>query len=195
VSNFSLLKDKLKVLLLSFLVVGIFIGSILFSQSISDNETILTIVDKFGYLGVMCMAIIAGLNTFVPLPAATFASVFIAAGLTLPLIVLSLAIGTLIADFVGYVFGNVTREIIIKKYPKLFDFIQKLQEKHHKLILPLVFLYASFVPFPNEVIIIPLALSGISFKKILIPLILGNFVHQAVLIYGVTSLTAVLPWV
>lgn len=181
------MKKTLKLALTFILLIIIFVGVLFFTKEISGNSELISFIAKLGYPGVTLTAIIAGLNTFVPLPAATFTPLFITSGLSIPLIILSLAIGTLIADFIGYVLGHVSREIIMEKYPKSFDFVQNLQEKHQKLISPILFLYASFVPFPNEILLIPLALSGIKFRKIFIPLLLGNFVHQAVLIYGVTN--------
>jgi membrane protein YqaA with SNARE-associated domain len=187
------MKKYLKLALTILALMGIFLGVLLITKAVSTNPALIELIARFGYLGVVFTAILAGLNTFVPLPAATFTPLFIASGLVVPLIILSLAIGTLIADYIGYVFGHVSREMIKEKYSKTFEFIQKFQEKHQKLIWPLVFLYASFVPFPNEVVLIPLALSGIRFRKIFIPLILGNFMHQAILIYGVTNIFTILP--
>jgi membrane protein YqaA with SNARE-associated domain len=50
-------------------------------------------------------------------------------------------------------------------------------------------LYAALVPFPNEAILIPLAISGIKFRYLVAPLLIGNMLHQAILIVGVDSLT------
>lgn len=187
------MKKSLKLAFTILALIAVFIVVLFAAKTLSSNPELIELITKFGYFGVVLTAILAGLNTFVPLPAATFTPLFIASGLSVPLVIIALAIGTLIADSIGYFFGHVSRELIKEKYSKLFDFIQKFQERHSKLIVPLVFLYASFVPFPNEVLLIPLALGGIKFRKIIIPLILGNIVHQAVLIYGVTNIFPLLP--
>jgi membrane protein YqaA with SNARE-associated domain len=170
------------------LIIAIFIGVLFVANSFSDNPALLEFVAGFGYIGVTFIAIVAGLNTFVPLPAATFTPIFTASGLSIPLIIFFLALGTLIADFIGFMLGHVGRDLIMVKYPKIFAFVTNIQENHQKLITPVVILYASFVPFPNEAILIPLALAGTKFKSLVIPLIIGNIIHQAVIIYGVQSI-------
>jgi len=150
------------------------------------------LVERFGYLGVLLTGIVAGLNTVVPLPAATFTPIFLNAGLTAPLIIIVLAVGTLIADAIGFALGYVSREMVETKYPKLFRFFTELAQGKTKYILPVVILYAAFVPFPNEAILIPLALAGVRFTYLLIPLIIGNIIHQALFVLGVSNITAAL---
>jgi membrane protein YqaA with SNARE-associated domain len=182
------MKNKTKLVLSLVLIIAVFVGVLFLANSLSDNPKLIEAIAQFGYLGAIFIAIIAGLNTFVPLPAATFAPLFVASGLSLPLIILALAFGTLIADFIGYVFGHLSRNLINRKYPKIVSFITNIQKNHQELIIPIVALYASFVPFPNEAILIPLALAGIKFRSLLIPLIVGNIIHQTVLIYGISGL-------
>jgi len=179
---------KIRLVLSLVLIIGIFIAVLFVANSLANNPALIEFVTGFGYIGVTLIAIVAGLNTFVPLPAATFTPVFIASGLTIPLIIFFLALGTLIADFIGFMLGHVGRDLIMAKYPKIFSFVTNIQENHQRLIIPVVILYASFVPFPNEAILIPLALAGTKFKSLIIPLIIGNIIHQAVIIYGIQSI-------
>lgn len=159
------------------------------SQSLSQSEQVQNIVADFGYLGVLIIGVIAGLNIFVPVPAATFTSVFLAAGLSLPLIIIALAVGTLIADFTSFFLGHLSRELMEKKHPKLFTFITNFQEKHSRWTYVLVLVYASFMPLPNELILIPLGLAGVRFKNLIIPLLIASIIHQIILVYGVIGLT------
>lgn len=166
----------------------IFGTALYYAQTLTESSAIISLVEKFGYFGVLITGIVAGLNTFIPLPAATFAPLFIGAGLSVPLIILGLTLGTLIADSIGFALGHVSRELIETKYPKLFSFFTTLQQEHSKWIIPVVILYASFVPFPNEAILIPLALAGVKFRSIVIPLVIGNLIHQIILVYGITTI-------
>lgn len=161
------------------------------SQSLSQNEQIQNATADFGYVGVVIIAVIAGLNAIVPIPAATFTPVFLAAGLSLPLVVIALAAGTLIADFTSFFLGRLSRELIIHKHPKIVGFVTTWQAQNSRWTFVLVTLYAAFVPLPNEVILIPLGLTGVSFKNLIIPLILGNLLSQLVLVYGIIGLTQV----
>jgi len=166
----------------------VFVGAVLFAHSLATDPGIQLAVAEFGYLGVITAGVIAGLNAFFPVPAATLTPLFVGAGLSLPLIVLSLAIGTLIADFTGFALGHLSRTIVAKRYPRTSAFFADLYQRRRKLVLPVAFLYAAFVPFPNEAILIPLALAGARFSLLLIPLFLGNLLNQAILVYGITGL-------
>ena len=159
------------------------------SQSLSESDQVQRLTAEFGYVGVMIIAVIAGLNAIVPIPAATFTPVFVAAGLSVPLIIIALTAGTLIADFTGFFLGRVSRDLMQSKHPKLCAFFTEFQGKHRKWLFPLVTLYAAFAPLPNEVILIPLGLTGIKFKSLIIPLILGNLLNQLILVYGIISVT------
>lgn len=178
------------VALLFFL--ALFAGAIVLAHALTANPAVRMAVADFGYLGVIISGVIAGLNLFVPVPAATLTPLFTGAGLTLPLIVLSLALGTLIADFTGFAFGHVSRTVITERYPRIVDFFTRLHANRSTLVLPVVFLYAALVPFPNEALLIPLALAGARFSLLMIPLFIGNVVNQTLLVYGVNELTRLL---
>jgi len=186
------MNKKIKLVLSLFFIIAIFIGVLFVANSLADNSALIETIADLGYLGVVFTAIVAGLNTFVPLPAATFTPLFVASGLSIPFIILALSLGTLIADFIGFLLGNVSRNLVLDKYPKLFNFITNLQEKHQTLIIPAVVLYAALVPFPNEVLLLPLALAGIKFRSIIIPLIIGNIIHQTLIVYGISNLNDLL---
>jgi membrane protein YqaA with SNARE-associated domain len=186
------MNKKIKLVLALVFIIAIFIGVLFVANSLADNSALIETIASFGYFGVIFIAIVAGLNTFIPLPAATFTPLFTASGLLIPLIILALALGTLIADFIGFMLGHVSRNLVLSKYPKIFNFITNLQQNHKKLITPVVLLYASFVPFPNEALLLPLALAGIKFRSIIIPLVIGNIIHQALIIYGISSINNLL---
>lgn len=165
---------------------AIFAGAIFLAQALGRDPGIQAAVANAGYLGVVIAGIVAGLNFVIPVPAATLTPLFTAAGLSLPLIVLALAVGTLIADFTGFALGHVSRVTIQDRYPKTYALFSRYGETQSFLIYPIVLLYAAFVPFPNEAILIPLAVVGVRFTRILIPLLIGNLLHQITLVYGIT---------
>jgi membrane protein YqaA with SNARE-associated domain len=155
----------------------------LFTDGLSEE-----LVLQFGYIGVAIVGIIAGLNTIVPIPAATATPLFISFGLSFPLIILALGVGTIIADFVGYIIGHYSRTYIEVKYPKIFKYFTSLASTKKFFLVMVVFLYAAFVPFPNEAIIIPLALAGIHFRLMVIPLFIGNIINHTLIALGVTNI-------
>lgn len=169
-------------------VLVILVASLYLANFVANNTMAQDMVGQFGYLGVLLLAVVSGINILLPVPAATFTPVFLAAGLWLPFIILALVIGTTIADFIGYFVGHWSREFAEDHYPKTFSRIVSLNENHRRWLLPFVFLYAAVIPFPNEAMLIPLAVIGIRLKSLLIPLILGNIVNQSALALGATNI-------
>ncbi|MFM2423864.1 MAG: hypothetical protein RLZZ70_251 [Candidatus Parcubacteria bacterium] len=149
-----------------------------------NNPAMQAWIVSFGYIGITLFATVTGLNVIVPIPAVAFTPVFTAAGLMLPGIIIALTLGTLLADFIGYIFGRVSRTTIAAKYPKLLARLEHLHANHRHWIVPVTFLYAAFAPIPNEALVIPLALLGVSWRSLLLPLLFGNLINQAIYAYS-----------
>lgn len=163
-----------------------------FAQRLEENAQAVAFIEQFGYTGVLIIAIITGLSAFLPVPAATFVPIFTAAGLLLPLITLMLIIGTTIADVIGYLIGRVSKGIVEDEYPETYKRFLKIKSEHHRLLLPFIFLYAAFVPLPNEAFLIPVALMGVPLRTFIIPLVLGTIVNQTALAYGAQGIFSAL---
>lgn len=160
------------------------------SHYLSQQTAVVSLVESIGYLAVFGLAIISGLNPVVPIPAATLTPVFLAADLTVIGIILALAVGTTIADALAYVIGHVVRTALPTDTAR-HRFIARAQlflDAHPQLLLPVVFFYAAFVPFPNEALLIPLAAAGVSWRILIMPFMLGTTLHQTLLVNGVTLL-------
>lgn len=157
------------------------------AEYVTLNPGLQTFIASYGYFGVTLLAIVTGLNVLVPIPAAAAVPVFLAAGLSFWPIVIFLTIGTVIADFVGYIFGRLSRDVVHNKYPAQTKRFTEMYAKRRAWILPIIFLYCAFAPLPNEAIVIPLGLLGMRWYVIVIPLLLGNFVSQAVYAYGMQN--------
>lgn len=180
---------KITPLLLLFVVLLVVtIGALFAAHYIENSATAQLFVAKLGYLGVVVIATVAGLNVVLPVPAFTLTPIFTAAGLGMSGIILALALGTFIADILGFLFGNWSREHIYKHYPKVITFLEKIYIDKPHLIVPVIFLYAAFIPFPNEVLVIPLALLKVHLRLLIVPLFLGSLVHQAIYAYGMQGI-------
>lgn len=177
----------LRTILLGVLALCAIVGSFFLAEHVANDEGAQALVGRFGYLGMFILAIIAESSFIVPIPAATFTPIFTAAGFPILGIVTTLVIGTLIADGVGYLVGLGGRHAVAHHYPTFQERIQRFARRHHHLVIPGVFLYAALAPFPNEAILIPLALVGIRFRTLFIPLLLGTIILQTALVYGITN--------
>lgn len=174
--------------LLAVLSIAIFSGIFLIANFVSSDAQAQTIVKDFGYLGVVIISFIAGLNAIVPVPAATFVPIFTSAGLIMPLIITAMVIGTTLADLLAWYIGVFSRKAAIAKYPKLQSFALKLQDQKKWYIISFLFLYASLAPVPNEIILVPLALAGVKLRILILPLLLGTVIYNTVLAFGFNSL-------
>ena len=177
---------KKGILLIGLIVV--LVAAVIVGQHLISNESFVQLIATFGYAGVFVAAIIAGVNVILPVPAAAFTPVFIEAGLTTPLIIISLAAGTLVADLIGYLIGHTSRELLAAKHPRVLVLTQKVSNKHPVIVVSFVALYAGFVPLPNELILIPLALGGVPWRWLVLPLFFGAIMIQTLLVTGVSAL-------
>ena len=176
------------IIIATFLLVVI--GALALAEYVLINPAAQALVAEAGYLGVVVVAIIAGLNAVVPVPAATLTPLFTAAGLSFPLIIAALVVGTVIADVIGFWFGRWSREAVAARYPRTHRYFTTLVTTRRWLVTPAVIVYAALVPFPNEAILIPLAIAGVSLYQVLPAVIVGNIIHQTYLAFGATTLFA-----
>jgi membrane protein DedA with SNARE-associated domain len=172
-------------IILACLVIAIGLA-IFASLQLQSNETIVAAVASLGYIGVFIAGLIAGLNFIFPVPAATLSPLFTEADLTIPFIIIFLAAGTLVADFIGYLIGRTSHSIIKNKHPKIVALANRVSGAHPGLLVVFVTIYAALVPLPNELILIPLAFAGVSWRLLLVPLFVGAVIIQTLLVTGMT---------
>ncbi len=163
-------------------------AAFILAEYVANHPSLQTTIASFGYVGVFLVAVVAGLNVLVPIPAASTVPIFIAAGLDFWLIVTFLTLGTVAADYIGFVFGHLGRDAVSKKYPTELRRFEKIYREKQSWLIPIIFLYAAFVPLPNEAMIIPLAILGVRWHKMFLPLLLGNFVNQALYAIGIHNI-------
>jgi membrane protein YqaA with SNARE-associated domain len=172
-----------------FLIIGSYV-SIVFIAFLTANYLVThpeagEFLARIGYPGVFIVAFIAGINLFPPIPAAAITPLLTTAGLHIIPIIIALSLGTLLADSVAYFYGAKGGESILKHHPAFARNLRLLTKKHHPWVPFVLFLYAAVVPLPNEIMIIPLAMLGTRFRSMVIPLLIGDFVSQAILAVGI----------
>ncbi len=180
----------LEFLLLILLTGAIILSAFYLAQYIEQNDAARILVENFNFFGMVAVGIVSGLNAFVPVHAATFAPVFAAAGFSMLSIISALVIGTLIADLLSYQVARWGKNSTRAHFPKFDAWLTYLKNNHHNFILPGIFIFASVVPLPNEILLIPLGLMGYHFWTIAGPLALGTLVNQILYAYGFTSIFA-----
>lgn len=160
---------------------------------IASNESVLGAITHYGYWGAFLISIISGFNLVIPVPAASFVPLFLSAGLSLPILILIISVGMTLADFLGYLIGKTGRTALkATKHLPQWARSETWNDKSNFWIGGAVFLYAAFIPLPNELIVIPLALIGHRLTAIAPVLLLGNITFNLIASWGFISLYGVL---
>lgn len=178
----------LKIILAIAIFALITTAAFLAANTLQENSALQDYVKSTGILGVMVVGVLCGLNAFMPIPPATFAPLFIESGLSPLMVVGGFVIGTTIADSIGYLLGLLGQGYVNYHHPKVTNYLRRLSVRHAGYIPFIIFGFFALAPLPNEIILIPLALIGYRYKKLLLPLILGNIIHQSIMVFGYASL-------
>ncbi len=170
----NLIKKKIWHILALILIIA---ASIWIGHAVSGSIRIQEIVQKYGYLGILFAAILSGFNISVSIPIIAFLPIFLASNLNLWIIIGIIAVGTTTADAFGYLIGRTSRSLVASQSnERISRTLQKLQNRYHWAPPLALFLFASVMPFPNEVLVIPLGFLGYRLSHLLLPLLLGNAV-------------------
>lgn len=174
----------LVIAIFAFITTAAFFGA----NALQENTALQAYVKSAGLLGVIVIGVLCGLNALIPLPPATFAPLFIEAELSPLMVVGGFVVGTAIADSLSYLLGWFGRGYVNDKHPKVTRYFTKILTTYETWAPYVIFAYFSLAPLPNEIILIPLALLGYQYKKLLLPLIIGNVIHQSIMVFGYSSL-------
>lgn len=182
-------KDKIvRLVLLLFLIGVILFASLFLTQYVSNNDHAQQIVQDYGYVSILLISLISGLNILVPIPAATFVPIFTAGGISLLVVIILLIIGTLAADIIAYITGRLGSKVTSSHYPGLQKKLVSLYSNNEKWLPYFVFGFAAFIPIPNEVYLIPLGIIGVKLQQFFIPLLLGTTLYQSLAAFGVENI-------
>jgi membrane protein YqaA with SNARE-associated domain len=175
-------RAKASLKLLAFLV--LITVAFFLAQKAQSSSLLRSIVASYGYVGIFAISVVSGFNLAVPIPAISFLPLFLASGLSLWGSVTVIAIGTALADAISYLIGSAGKSAAKAKQSKIGERILRLRDSHPVFPLLLLFVFAAFVPFPNEVVIIPLGFAGYRLRYILPISIMGNFIFNALIALG-----------
>ncbi len=143
-------------------------------------------VASAGYPGLLIASVISGFNLVAPLPVAVFYPALIESGFEPVPTLATIAFGMTCGDFLGYLIGDTTRDLARNRLTGFRTRVEALHRRHRFLPFGFLFLYAGFVPFPNEVVVIPLAFMGYSMVGVMIAVLLGNLIFTPMLAFGVS---------
>lgn len=188
----ALRKRVIRTTLFISLVIAIIAVSFFLSQAVASDAYAQSLVQKYGGFGILILSFIAGLNIFLPVPAATFAPIFVAGGMSLFSIIVLLVAGTMAANLLAYTLGRYGHQVTHSHYPELQKKFTTIYHEHAASLPYLVFFFTALVPLPDEVYLIPLGLIGVRLRVILLPLFLGTIVYQTLATFGFSNIFTLL---
>lgn len=175
------------VALVAIVALALFLASLA-----KENELIRAIVLQYGYVGVFVVALICGFNLAVPIPAAAFLPLFLASGLGFWTSILFMSLGTTAADLLAYALSRVGRNLashsLGERENKVFERIERIREKYSWGPIALLFAFAAVVPFPNEILVIPLGFLNYRLRYIFFAVFAGNFVFNTLYATGIIQI-------
>lgn len=162
-------------------LLGIISGALYLNHLAQNSDLIKITVSQFGYLGVFLIAVLAGFNLAVPLPAIAFLPLFVTSGFSLWPCVLIISIGMTLADTIGYFLGRAGHNLFSSLASReLREHLARWREHYHWAPAIVIFIFISFIPVSNEVLIVPLGFLGYGVRHLLLPIFLGNAVFNIV---------------
>ena len=139
-----------------------------------------------GYPGLLLASVVSGFNVVWPVPVVTFYPFFIESGFEPVPTLATIAVGMTGGDLLGYLIGNTTRDMSSYQLARFRARAEALHGRHRHLPLGLLFLYAAFVPLPNELLVIPMAYMRYSMAAVMAAVLFGNVIFNTLMAMGVS---------
>ena len=139
-----------------------------------------------GYPGLLLASVVSGFNVVWPVPVVTFYPFFIESGFEPVPTLATIALGMTGGDLLGYLIGNTTRDMSSYRLARFRARAEALHSRHRHLPLGLLFLYAAFVPLPNELLVIPMAYMRYSMAAVMAAVLFGNVIFNTLMAMGVS---------
>jgi uncharacterized membrane protein YdjX (TVP38/TMEM64 family) len=159
------------------------------ARLVQDNEFIQEIVLSYGYLGIFLISIFSGFNLIVPIPAVAFLPLFLQSGLSFWPTIFLITLGVSLADTLAYVFAKAGKDIASQSLgEEKFKRFYQWGLSHPRAPLIVLFFYACLAPLPNELMLVPMALSSYRLRQIVPILVAGNFIHQFLYSKGILGI-------
>ncbi|MBI4034167.1 MAG: hypothetical protein HY378_01280 [Candidatus Brennerbacteria bacterium] len=163
--------------ILFFGLIAVFIAATVWFATLEPDGALEEFVFRYGYFGFFVAAFLGGLNFALPSIHLAFIVPLLNVGLELWVLVVLAAIGTTLADGVGYGLGR-SGESVFPALERLRVWGENFVAKHPRLAPLVIVGWASLVPIPNEIFVIPAGLIRYGFLKTLSFAFVGNIIFN-----------------
>lgn len=171
---------------LFFVYAFILLGFSLIIYNYSPDEIVEFLGMENGYLIVLVLGFLGGISIMFPVPYYLFVITFGAGGLNPIILGIFSGLGVICGETTSYLLAYHGRVVLSEKYQKLFDrtFHVLNKKNNYFIIAPLLFLYGTFIPIPNDFITLSFGAIRYNYWKLIIPFGLGNMLFNIILAYG-----------
>ncbi|MBT6069092.1 hypothetical protein HOG48_05025 [Candidatus Peregrinibacteria bacterium] len=157
------------------LVVSLMIAVFTVLLFVTPEELVGVIGVTNGYLVVFLLALFHGFTAFLATSLYPVLVTFSLGGMHMFLLALIGGIAGALGNLIYFYIGYKGREVISEKYAKRVNGFSKWVNKQPRVVIPaLAFMYFGFTPLPNEFLILSISVADYPFRKMILPLILGN---------------------
>jgi len=157
-----------------------------------SNGYLQELAARGGYMSVFILALVNGFNVFVPFVTTSFVPTWTAAGLSFPILIFLITAGMTIADSIAFTLGRFGRAVLSQSQGKVLTRLSAWRDKNTKWPLVATFFWVSFVPFPNEVIAIPMGLLKYKARHFIPVMFAGNICFNVLTAFGFLNIIAFL---
>jgi hypothetical protein len=172
---------KKKIIIFSFVILSI-ISLMIFFIFVSPEDIVRKIGVKNSYLFVFLVSFLAGFSAWTSFSVILILFTFVYGGINPFYLGIISGFGLMIGDIIMFFLGSKGRSSISGKWEKRLDKVAKFFEGKLKKFLPFfIYLYLSISPFPNDFLIIFLTIIKYPFKKLYVPLILGDLTYPLII--------------
>ncbi len=141
------------------------------------------------------LGMIGGLSTFTGIPYHLVLMGLAAGGATPWLLGIATASGVMVGDSTTYLLSREAKQLVSGKVTIWLGMVARTLAAHPRLITPVLMLYGTISPFSNDFIVASLTLMGYSYRRIIIPLTIGNTFYNIALAYlGYYYYDVVIGW-
>ena len=160
---------------LFFLLLAFMLGFFALYIFYSPKDLILQLGVRNSFVVVFFVSLVGAFTSMTKFSAYPMIIAMVAGQLNFLVVGLVAGIGLATGDILFFVFGHSARDLTgYKGKKKLEKVLEKLQQMKHIFVQFLIFIYIAATPLPNNLLSGSLAFTGYPFKKVVVPLVMGD---------------------
>lgn len=180
--------------LVAVIVVMLFLGISITLYTVSPDAILGALGVENAYLLMFILAFLGGLSTFSGVPYHVVLVALAGAGMNPWILGALAAIGVTAGDSTSYLLGRHGGELLSPRMQQVLERLTKLEARSPRLVSLALFLYGAFVPFSNDVLVIPAGIIGYPFWRIMLLLGAGNVIFNVGLALVATYAVQLVAW-